>query len=174
MIFLTILICFVFFAGVAMTVNEGLWSNTVSLICVVLGGLMAVTAGVPLGNWGLEQSGRDAAFTWYFSFAGIWGVFALTVTLLRVAADKCSRVRMRFIPLVDKIAGPLMGLFVAVMFASFAAFTMIECPFRAGEWDLAKAASWQKSTFQYARGPFYNVAKRFVDADGVETPFFTK
>lgn len=174
MIYLLVVIGFVFFAGLAMSVNEGLWSNTISLLCILISGLAGVTAGVPLGAMILEKSGKDDSFAWYFIFAGIWGVFVLTLLVLRILTDKASRVRVRFLPLVDKIGGVLMGLLVATMLASFAAYTLVRVPISAGEWKVSDATEGQKSAFAYFQNPFRTVVKNFAQAEDVDSPFYGK
>jgi len=118
MLYLTILLAFLFFAGIAMTVNEGLWNNAIALFSIMLAGLFAVFGGVPFGNYLSEQMDKGPENAWYFVFAGMWGVFALSILIIRVVADRISRTRVKFHSLVDKIAGPLVGVLVAVMFTS--------------------------------------------------------
>ena len=168
-LYLTILLGFLFFAAVAMTINEGLWNNTILLFGVMLAGLFAIFGGMPLGGWAAERAGSSPPSVWYFVFGGIWGAFALAITVFRVVAERISPVRMKFVPPLEMVAGPLMGLFVAVMFTSFAFYTLERVPIKAGEWDLAQAAAWQKTAFMYGRAPFYNVVKSFAQAEGVTT-----
>ena len=101
-------------------------------------------------------------------------MFALSVFVIRLATNAASSVRMRFHPLVDKVAGPLMGLLVAVMLTSFAAFTLVRVPIQAGEWSLNDAAEWQVSTLTYARAPFRGVVKNFALGEGKDNPFLGK
>ena len=174
MLYLAVLICAVMFAGVAMTVNEGLWNNAINFISVVLGGLFALFVGVPAGNMIAEQAGAEADTHWYFVFAGVWGVFALSVLIIRLLVERTSKTKMKFIPLVDKFGGPLGGLLVAVMFTSFAAYTLDRIPIKAGEWKYADAVGWPQTVFTYARAPFYNVAKAFAAGEGLDATFYTK
>ena len=174
MLYLTVLLIFTFFAGMAMTVNEGLWNNTILLFAILLAGLIGMVLGVPLGNFVIDRADAGAETTWYFIFGGVWLSFALSVTLIRLLVDNASKFRLKFIPLLDKIAGPLMGLLVAVMFTSFVAYTLERIPIQAGQWKFADAADWQKSTFTYARAPFFNVAKSFMAAEGADAAFISK
>ncbi len=174
MLYLTILLGGVFFAGLAMTIGEGLWNNTVLLLCVILAGLFAILGGIPLGLYIIDQADAADEYAWHCIFAGVWGVFALSITLMRVLFEKASQTRVKFVPPLEKIAGPLMALFVAVMFASFVAYTMERIPANAGQWPVAEAADWQRTTFTYARAPFHNVVKRFAEAEGVQSDFFPK
>ncbi len=174
MLYLAVLICAVMFAGVAMTVNEGLWNNAINFISVVLGGLFGLFVGVPAGNMIAEQAGAGADVHWYFVFAGVWGVFALSVLIIRLLVERTSKTKMKFIPLVDKFGGPLVGILVAVMFASFAAYTLDRIPIKAGEWKYADAVGWPQTVFKYVRAPFYNVAKAFAAGEGLDATFYTK
>ena len=152
----------ILFAAIAMTIGEGLWSNTISLLLVTVAGLFGLVGGIPLGTWGLEMADQDPSFTWYFVFGGIWGVFFFSLLIMRLFADRLSQTRMRFLPILDKIGGPLMGLFVATMLTSFTAFVFWTVPISAGHWKEADASDTQISIFEYAQAPFYNVAKSFL------------
>jgi hypothetical protein len=174
MLYLTILLIFVFFAAAAMTINEGLWSNTVLLLCIILSGLAAIFCGSPLGLFIIEKADASDEYAWHCIFAGVWGVFASSVLIMRVLFEKSSRTRVKFVPPLERVAGPLMGLFVAVMFASFAAYTMERIPIRAGHWPMADASDWKTTTFTYARAPFHNVVKRFAESEKVRSDFFPK
>jgi Colicin V production protein len=171
MLYLAILICAVMFAGVAMTVNEGLWNNAISLLSVMLGGLFGIFVGVPAGIMIGERAGATTDNAWYFVFAGVWGVFALSVLIIRLIMDRTSRTRMKFIPLVDKFGGPLIGILVATMFTSFAAYTLDRIPIKAGAWSYSDAGAWEKSVFTYARAPFYNLANAFTAGQGLDNTF---
>lgn len=171
---LAYLVCFVFFAAVAMTINEGLWNNAILLLAIVLGGLFGMFVGVPVGNMIAAQAGAASEQLWYFVFAGVWGLFSLSVLLFRMIMERTSRVRMKFIPLVDKIGGPILGLVVAVMFTSFVAYTLDRIPIKAGQWSYSDAAEWQKSVFMYGRAPFFNVANAFAGGEGLDDTFVGK
>jgi hypothetical protein len=164
----------VFFAAVAMTINEGLWNNAILLMAVVLGGLFGIFVGVPVGNLLVEQAGADMGKAWYFVFAGVWGVFSLAVLVIRLILERTSRVRMKFIPLVDKIGGPIVGLLAAVMFTSFVAYTLDRIPIKAGEWSYSDASGWQESVFKFGRAPFYNIANAFAAGEGIDDTFVAK
>lgn len=174
MLYLTVMLGFLFFAAVAMTVNEGLWNNMVALLNIILAGLVSIFGGVPLGNFLLDKSGKPPELAWYFVFAGVWVVFAATVTVMHLAARNSSELRVRFFPLLDKIAGPIVGLVVAVMLTSFTAYTLERVPINSGEWSFKDASEWQQSTFKYARAPFRGVVKNFAESEKADHPFLGK
>lgn len=172
MTLLLVLVGFLFFAGVAMTVNEGLWSNTVSLLCVMISGIAGALAGVPIGVMIIEQGDFDEQYAWHCIFVGVWGVFVVSLLIVRIITDRISSVRVRFLPVIDKIGGILMGLFVAVMLASFAAFTLLYIPVKAGEWKLSDASEAQRGYFQQFASPFYSVLVPFTSAEDVDAAFY--
>ena len=174
MLYLAILLMFVFFAGVAMTVGEGLWSNTILLFLVLICGLLAFAGGIPFAGFVLEQAEPSDEYAWHFVMACVWGVFALSMTVMRILLGQASKTRMKFVGPLEMVAGPLMGLFAAVMFTSFAAFTLVQIPIQAGEWTTADASDWVRSFFDYARAPFYNVMKAFVGSEGISSDVFVK
>jgi len=171
MLYLTVMLIFLCFASIAMTVNEGLWNNTIALLNIMLAGLLAIFGGVPLGSFLLMQSGKPPTFAWFFVFACVWFVFAVSVTAMHLATSRSSRVRVRFLPVLDKVVGPLMGILVAIMLTSFSAYTLERVPIKAGEWSFSDASDWQKTTFQYARAPFRSVIKSFVQGEKADSPF---
>jgi hypothetical protein len=174
MLYLAILICAVLFAGVAMTVAEGLWNNAINLICIVLGGLFGMFIGVPVGTMIAEQADAGTENLWYFVFAGVWGVFALSVLIMRVLVEKASRVKMRFLGPVDKFGGPLVGIMVAIMFASFAAFTIDRIPMQAGAWKYSDGEGFPKTVFKWVRAPFWNLTNAVSKGEGIDPTFYTK
>ncbi len=174
MIYLLVLVGFLFFAGVAMTIGEGLWSNTILLLCVLISGIAGVVAGVPVGTMILKQVDRPDEQAWYFVFVGVWGVFSLVMLALRTMTDKASRSRVRFLPVVDKMGGILMALAVAVMLASFSAYTLLKIPIQAGEWKISEASAAQRGYFLKAASPFHTVIQRFVKAEEIDTSFYGK
>lgn len=169
MLYLVILLCFVFFAAVAMTINEGLWSNSVLLLLIMLAGILAFTVGAPLGSFAAEKADASVEYTWHVVFACVWGVFFLSITIMRILLEKASATRVKFLPPLEMVAGPLMGLFAAVMFTSFATYTLANIPIKAGEWSTGDAAEWQLTFFNYARAPFLNVISQFAASEGISS-----
>ncbi len=145
MLYLAVLMFAVFFAGFAMTVNEGMWSNAITLFCVVLAAMIAVPGGLALTGFVLEQAEPSAENEWAFKFACVWGIFFFAVNVLRLATDRTSKVRMKFFKPLDAGGGILLGLMVALMLTSFSAMTLF-MPFSAGVWKTAEAAPWQSAT----------------------------
>ncbi|MEM8945302.1 MAG: hypothetical protein AAGD11_08975 [Planctomycetota bacterium] len=173
MVYLLVALGFIFFAGVAMTINESLWNNTITLICLIISGLVGAIGGVPLGVMVMDQAGKAGEFAWYFIFAGMWIVFVVTMLILRLLTDRISRIQVRFLPIVDKMGGWLTGVFVATMLEAFAAYTLLVAPIQAGAWqatDLKDVAHVLK--MNRAAGPFTSVLHTVRKADGIDYPIY--
>jgi hypothetical protein len=170
MTYVAILLLFLLFAGIAMTVNEGLWSNTVTLLCTLFGGLLAWHWGPMLGGFVVDQAKPSVENEWAFWFASVWGTFFLVVTVLRVIADRSSRVRMRFFRPLDMAGGIVVGLFVALMLSSFAAYALY-IPIRAGVWKIEDGAPWAQQTISTLARPMYSAGRSFY---GDEFPDLSK
>jgi hypothetical protein len=171
MALLSVLVFFVFFAGVAMTIGEGVWNNTINLMAIILAALTAAVAGPPLGVFALDKFGKEPPQMWYFTFAGTWLVFFLTVTVFRLILERTTRVRMKFVPPMEMAGGPLIGLLASLMFTSFLASTLYAMPIKSGEWDFLKAASWQQTTLRHGSSMFLTTLKATLGEE-VANDFF--
>jgi hypothetical protein len=148
-----------------MTVNEGLWNNTITVFIIIIAALISIPWGYVLGGAIAVAAQPSDENVWAFLFAGVWGVFALSATLLRLIADKLSRVRMRFLPQLDKIGGVLMGLVVATMFNSYVAVTLVLLPLDAGVWKVEDGSPRQQKTMSRAAAPIYTALTKFYGAE---------
>jgi uncharacterized membrane protein required for colicin V production len=164
MVYLAVLLLALVFAGIAMTVNEGLWSNTISLFSILIASLLAWDWGRVLGSYVIEQMKPSGENEWAFGFASVWAVFFFSVILVRILADRISRVRMRFVPQLDKALGILMGIMVAWCFAGFAAYTLL-IPINGKVWKVQEASDWQKQVFVNLSRPIYSIGKAVEGED---------
>ncbi len=112
----------VIFAGLAMTVREGLWSNTLTLINITIAGIVAFAFYSPIVIYLDEMS--DGEHTYWLDFAVIWVLYAATIVILRSLAAAASKTRMRFKHPIDPIGGPLVGLMAAWVLAAFTLATL--------------------------------------------------
>ena len=168
MLYLTVLLGFVFFAGIAMTVNEGVWSNLIAAGAVLAAGVAGMFFGAPLGKFALEKSGTDVSFTWYFLFAGVWLTFFVVIVILRILFDRASKVRVRFIPQIDKFLGPVFGLLVATLFTSLLACTLLYFPVAGEAWNFDDGPEWSRNYMMKAATPFNSIIKRIERAENVD------
>jgi uncharacterized membrane protein required for colicin V production len=113
--FLTIYLIIVF-AGTAMMVREGLWSNSIALVNTLLSGLVAFGFYAPL-TVKLDEY-FDGQYTYVLDFVVIWFLYAVTMVICRTVSNAASRTRMRFKHPIDSIGGPLLGFVAAWVLAA--------------------------------------------------------
>ena len=101
----------VIFAGLAMTVREGLWSNMLILINITISGLVAFAFYSRIVIWLDEMS--DGEHTYWLDFAVIWALYAATFVIIRTVTAAASKTRMRFKHPIDPVGGPLVGFISA-------------------------------------------------------------
>jgi len=116
----------VVFASLAMMVREGLWSNTITLINVIVSGLAAFGFYSPLAILLDEQlKGR---FTYLLDFLCLWVIFVVVMLICRTITGFASKTRLRLKYPIDSIAGPLVGLIAAWVLAGFVMATLHTSP----------------------------------------------
>jgi len=105
----------VLFAGTAMMVQQGLWSNTITLVHVIVSGLVAFAFYQPLTIYVDEMLSGE--YTYLLDFVMIWALFVVTMVVCRAVAGAASKTRMRFKHPIDPVGGPLVGLVTAWVLA---------------------------------------------------------
>jgi hypothetical protein len=116
----------VMFAGVAMMVREGLWSNTIMLVNIIISGLVSFGFYSPLVIYLDEKT--DGEHTYWLDFAVIWALYCAAFVITRTLTASASRTRMRFKNPIDPIGGPVMGLVAAWVLAAFTLATLHTSP----------------------------------------------
>lgn len=115
-----------FFASLAMMVREGLWSNTISLVNILVSGLVAFAFYSPLAIY-LDEM-LDGQYTYLLDFVSIWGSFSVTMVVCRAVTGFASRTRMRFKYPIDPVGGPLVALIAAWAMAAIVMATLHTAP----------------------------------------------
>jgi hypothetical protein len=116
----------VLFAGIAMMVREGLWSNTIMLLNIIFSGLVSFGFYSPLVVYLDERT--DGEHTYWLDFAVIWALYCATFAISRTLTAAASKTRMRFKNPIDPVGGPLMGVAAAWVLAAFALATLHTSP----------------------------------------------
>src|SRR5262245_49814239 len=116
----------VMFAGLAMTVREGLWSNTLTLINTAISGLIAYSFYSPLTTWLDVQT--KGSYTYVLDFVVVWALFVATMLIMRAVTRAASKTRMRFRHPIDPVGGPILGLLAAWVLAGFVMSTLHMVP----------------------------------------------
>jgi hypothetical protein len=117
----------VLFAGLAMTVREGLWSNVLTLVNIIISGLVAFGLYSPLVRY-LDEEVTNGQHTYWLDFAILWALYAVTMLVLRTLMIACSKTRLRFKNPIDPVGGPIVGFIAAWVLAAFTTATLHTAP----------------------------------------------
>ena len=115
-----------FFAGTAMMVREGLWSNAISLINILVSGLVAFAFYSPMAIYLDEMTSGE--YTYLMDFICIWTLFVVAMVVSRGITALASKTRMRFKNPIDPVGGPLVGLVAAWALSAFVMATLHTAP----------------------------------------------
>ena len=109
-----VIIIVIFFATFAMCIQQGLWSNTLTAINILLSGLIAFGCYAPLAKLAVENGMGE--YTYLLDFLFLWVLYvAAFVILHRVFSGQLSKTRMRFKNPIDTIGGPVMAAIAGLL-----------------------------------------------------------
>lgn len=118
----------VFFATFAMSIDKGLWSNTLLVINIVLSGLVAFGYFHPLATLAVENGMEE--YTFLLDFLALWVLYvAAFVVLHRLGSGMLSKTRMRFKHPIDTAGGPAMAAVAGWLMTGLVAATLHAAPF---------------------------------------------
>lgn len=117
----------ILFAGLAMTVREGLWANTLTLVNILISGLMAFGLYSRLVVY-LDEEVTSGQHTYWLDFAILWAIFCVSMLVCRTLTAAFSKTRMRFKHPIDPVGGPAVGFLAAWVLAAFALATLHTSP----------------------------------------------
>ncbi len=107
--------------------TDGLWGNAVRLVNVIFACLLAMNFYEPLAK---RIAGLEAthSFTPFVDFLAIWVCFAFILKILLTITDKVSKVRVRFLKIVDRIGGIVLALWIGWVMVGFTFATLHTAP----------------------------------------------
>jgi hypothetical protein len=161
--YVTLLMLVVLFACIATLYADGLWSNAIRLVYVVTAALLATNFYEPLAAR-LEK--WQPSYTYVLDFVSLWLLFVVFAVILRVLTDFLSRVKVRFLKIVDRIGSALLSLWIGWVMVCFTLTTLHTAPlarnFLGGDFapekrmvmGLAPDRQWLGFTQQMSRGPY--------------------
>ena len=118
--------CFIIIAiCVAMTWQEGLWTNALSMVNALFAAIIASMYFEPLAGFLDTQM---PSYTYFNDFLAIWFIYCLAFLFLRTIAETLSPSRVRFKLPVDKIGGAIAGLSTAWFVVMFFLVTIHVAP----------------------------------------------
>lgn len=158
----------VVFVALAMMVREGLWSNAITLVNIVISGVVAFGFYSPLVIYLDEMT--DGQNTYWLDFVVIWALFVVTMLVTRAVTGAASRTRMRFKNPIDPVGGPLVGLIAGWVLAAFVMATLHTSPMPRDAFSdgLVKGDQFATATtFASPDAAWLRFMERVADADAL-------
>ena len=105
--------------------REGLWSNAIRLLNVIVAGLLATNYFEPAADFLQDLL---PSFAYFWDFLCLWLLFAAIMAVLRLLTDRASRFRVRFPTIVDRIGGWCMAAGIGWVMVCFSFMTLHTAP----------------------------------------------
>lgn len=157
----------VLFAGLAMTVREGLWNNVLLLISIIVSGLVAFGFYSPLVLY-IDEDLTNGQHTYWLDFAILWAIYAVTMIVIKTLMGTFSKTRLRFKHPIDPVGGPIVGFLAAWVLAAFTLATLHTSPMPKDAFDGKLVSSNDAETASFITSP--DAAwLRFVEAMSKDT-----
>lgn len=121
-----LLVLFIGFGPVAMMIQEGLWSNTITMFSMVLGGITAFALYEPLTV--MLDENLDGHYTYVLDIVVIWFVYFLVVGVLRTLGGAFSKTKLLFNKPIDEIASLIVALATGFLMLGFTLSTLHLAP----------------------------------------------
>ncbi len=115
-----------FFAGFAMMIREGFWSNTLNVIAIMLSGIAAFGLYQPLTIMLDEKT--EGSYTYLLDIVVLYAVFVISLVLLKALFGVISRNKLRFRRPIDDIGGPAMAAIGGYAAAAFVMASLHAAP----------------------------------------------
>jgi hypothetical protein len=125
--------------------RDGLWSNVIRLVNVVFAGLLAMNFYEPLAKFLTNYNELLHPYVSFFDFLALWICFVLFVVVFRAVTDAVSRVRMRFLKVVDLYGGIVLSLCIGWIMVGFTLTSLHAGPL--GQYPLLGSFQPQSSMF---------------------------
>ena len=120
-----VLLVLIFLACLAFVYQEGMWGGAVRLINTVTAALIASAYYENLANFLDKQM---PSFTYAWDFLSLWAVFCGCMIIFRLLTDKLSRVKVKFLKIVDQIGSGVFALLVGGVMVAFVVFSFHLAP----------------------------------------------
>lgn len=142
MMFLFLFLLFVIVAAALWF--QGLWSNAVTLINLLVAMLIATNLWEPICT--LIESFGAGSFTYLLDFVVLWFLFVFFFVFLRLITDLLSRTRVKFEMPVEMAGRSILAIWCAWLIVCFTAFSLQMAPLNSveplGAWGTPNQASF--------------------------------
>jgi hypothetical protein len=144
----------IFFICMAMLWTEGLWSNAITYVNVILAAMLAMNYWEEAAT-ALEEQMPKATFLW--DIIAVWLLFFFIMGSLRGATAALSKHKVRFHRLMETFGNMAMSVLVASTLTAFAAWTLhlaplAPAPFRGASLSGFPGSVWASAMSFSSRG----------------------
>jgi cytochrome c556/uncharacterized membrane protein required for colicin V production len=123
------LLCLIILAVcVGFLFRDGLWSNAVGLVNVLFAGLLAMNSYEWLANFMMNYTDDIHSYVALLDFLALWICFVFFAVLFRASTDAVSRVRVRFLKVVDQAGGIVLSLCIGWVMVGFTLASLHAAP----------------------------------------------
>ena len=163
----------IFFACTGFLYPEGMWGNAVRLVNVLVAALLAVCFWEPLAAF-LENTAGES-FSYFWDFIALWALFLVFFLIFRIATSYASRVKVKFMAVVDRVGSEFFAVCLAMVLIAFTLMTLHTAPlkrnFLFGGFDpdggnfigMSPDLVWLKYVNYASKGPFSRWTPREFD-----------
>lgn len=131
--YLSLVLLALFLIAAGLLWLQGLWSNVVTMINLILAGLLAVTFFEPLATQIDNQISDD--YRYMTDFMCLWAVFTLSYLILRVITDQIAPSWVTFQAGVEQGGRAVMAVVNAYLLVGFIALTLHAAPIPPSPYD---------------------------------------
>lgn len=118
----------VWFICIAFLWNEGMWSNCLTLVNVLLSALIAMNYWEPLADYLESTSPSMKTYTYVWDYLSLWFLFFIGIVVTRVATGLISRSQVRFMPPIEQTGRVISVLLIGWIFVCFTLATLHTAP----------------------------------------------
>ncbi len=108
--------------------RDGVWSNAIRLVNVVFAGLLAMNFYEWLATFLTNYSESLHPYVSLFDFLALWICFVFFMVVFRALTDAVSRVRVRFLKIVDQAGGIVLSLCIGWVMVGFTLASLHTAP----------------------------------------------
>ncbi len=119
------MLIFIWFVCIAFLWNEGMWSNCLTLINVLLAALVAMNYFEPVADF-LDE--KQPSYTYLWDYLSMWFIFFIAFAIARTATGLLSRTRVKFIPQIEQAGRVISVLLIGWILVCFALCSLHTAP----------------------------------------------
>ncbi len=123
---LPLLLFLILAACVGFLFRDGMWANAIRLINVVTSALLATNYFEPLAK--MLDENVNSSFTYFWDFISLWLLFGVFLMIFRTLTAFASRVKVRFLGVVDRVGSGFFALCIGWVMVCFTTMTLHTAP----------------------------------------------